>query len=548
MATLSLLDRLACATAVLFGRYGDVTRLAQRHGLCRQAVYRQTVAVLGDLDGDGHRADVCRLRQQRDQLQARCDDLQRRLGQAVVLDEDHQAEFAAVAQAEGVSLPVARRLLQVALGKRTPSVAQLGRRTQGAARRCAPLLAVLDEHTRPRMRQAVPDEIFVRRRPILMVVEPQSLCWVSGRLAQRRNGATWAGEFALLPALEQVTKDGGTGLAKGLEQVNRQRRQEGRAAAVAQDDHFHVLREGRRALRVSAGQANRAVDRAWKADKKERRRCRGPRAGKRTGHASVVALRWRQAEAAYDRWCRQEQAWQLAASAFALFDASGQLQTRARAEAAVAAALPELTGKPWAKARAALTRPELWTYLDRAQEQLAALPVAAELREAALQVEGARRRPEALAGNDPRSAALRGVVLLASVVLSRAGPAGAEALALVPGVLAGVWRASSLVEGLNSVLRMQQSRHRRLTQGLLDLKRLYWNCHRFRTGKRRRRSPYEHLGLRLPAVPWWELLKWPPEQLRQYLSASEQPSGASGTGTETPAEPHQQLSAPGVAA
>ena len=33
-------------------------------------------------------------------------------------------------------------------------------------------------------------------------------------------------------------------------------------------------------------------------------------------------------------------------------------------------------------------------------------------------------------------------------------------------------RASSAVECMNSVLRMHQSRHRTLTQGLLDLKRL----------------------------------------------------------------------------
>jgi hypothetical protein len=109
--------------------------------------------------------------------------------------------------------------LRVAPGKHTPSVARLGRWTPGAARRCAPLLAALDEYTRPRVRQAVPDEIFVRRKPLLMVVGPGSLCWVSGRLAPRREGATRAGEFAQLPALEQVTKDGGTGLAKGLEQL-----------------------------------------------------------------------------------------------------------------------------------------------------------------------------------------------------------------------------------------------------------------------------------------------------------------------------------------
>ena len=51
---------------------------------------------------------------------------------------------------------------------------------------------------------------------------------------------------------------------------------------------------------------------------------------------------------------------------------------------------------------------------------------------------------------------------------------------LQAGVFRNTWRSSSLVEGLNSVLRMHQTRHRRLTQGLLDLKRLYWNCRTFR--------------------------------------------------------------------
>ena len=37
-------------------------------------------------------------------------------------------------------------------------------------------------------------------------------------------------------------------------------------------------------------------------------------------------------------------------------------------------------------------------------------------------------------------------------------------------MLRGVWRASSLVECVNSVVRMQQTRHRKMTQGLLDLK------------------------------------------------------------------------------
>ena len=43
-------------------------------------------------------------------------------------------------------------------------------------------------------------------------------------------------------------------------------------------------------------------------------------------------------------------------------------------------------------------------------------------------------------------------------------------------------RASSAVEVMNSVLRMHQCRHRTMTQGLLDLKRLDWNCRAFRRG------------------------------------------------------------------
>ena len=85
----------------------------------------------------------------------------------------------------------------------------------------------------------------------------------------------------------------------------------------------------------------------------------------------------------------------------------------------------------------------------------------------------------------------------------------------------GVWRASSLVECVNSVARMQQARHRKMTQGLLDLKRLYWNLRRFRTGRRKDQTPYGLLGLKLPDLSFWEFLKLTPEELREQLSALE---------------------------
>ena len=62
------------------------------------------------------------------------------------------------------------------------------------------------------------------------------------------------------------------------------------------------------------------------------------------------------------------------------------------------------------------------------------------------------------------------------------------------------------------------SRHRRVTQDLLDLKRLWWNCRRFTTGKRRKRSPYEHRGVQLPTTHFWSLLKTDPGELTQEVS------------------------------
>jgi hypothetical protein len=68
---------------------------------------------------------------------------------------------------------------------------------------------------------------------------------------------------------------------------------------------------------------------------------------------------------------------------------------------------------------------------------------------------------------------------------------------------------------------MQQARHRKMTQGLLDLKRLSWNLRRFRTGRRKDQTPYGLLGLKVPDLSFWEFLKLTPEALREQLSATE---------------------------
>ena len=537
--------RIANAAAVLDGPHGAVTRRARQHGLSRQALYRDTQRLLQELDAQQAAPQLHKLREPIAELRRHLGQLQAVLDNAVVLDDDCLAAFASTAQAEGVSLPVARRLLAPLLAKplaegsapskRLPSVARLGRWSAQAARRAAALLPILDAFSRPRVEQAAPDEIFFGTRPCLMVVEQHRLCWVSGRLADRRDGEQWAQEFRQLPNLRQTTQEGGTGLAKGLATVNAERQQAGTDAIADQDDHFHVRREGTRALRQMQGSATRWLTKAEKADRKAASKARQTGDGRGRGAA---ARAWRRAERAVDAWSAAAQAWAEVGVALQLFTPQGSLNTRAQAEAALQAALPRLVGPAWAKVRRQLQRPQLLTFLDQAQERLSALPVAGELLAAAVRVEGLRRQPEGRRGAGVAAAALRGVLLAAGLVLALSAEAGAQASALVGGTLRGVWRASSLVECLNSVARMQQGRHRRMTQGLLDLKRLYWNCRAFRTGPRRKRSPYELQGLALPSRDWWELLRLTPEQLRQQLQVA----------NSIAAEPSQKVSGQEVAA
>jgi hypothetical protein len=109
--------------------------------------------------------------------------------------------------------------------------------------------------------------------------------------------------------------------------------------------------------------------------------------------------------------------------------------------------------------------------------------------------------------------------VLSAVVNGKLGPGWEEAYQRGGEILRRVVRASSAVEGINSVVRMHQSRRRKLTQDLLDLKRLYWNCRPFVAGQRQKRCPYEHLGLRLPTYDAWTLLQRDPEELEQQLSS-----------------------------
>ena len=155
-------QRIASTFAVLCGRYGDVTKMAHDRERSRQALYREAEQVVEAVDGAAAQARIDELERQLAEQRAEVQALQGRLRHAVEITPDTQHEFATVAQAEGVSLSVARRLLHVVEGSRsTPSVPTLGRATREAGERAGRLLEVLDEAARPEVEQATADEIFL---------------------------------------------------------------------------------------------------------------------------------------------------------------------------------------------------------------------------------------------------------------------------------------------------------------------------------------------------------------------------------------------------
>lgn len=159
-------QRIGSAFAVLCGQYGDVTEMAKNREQSRQSLYREAEQVAEAVDGAVVQARIDELQRQLAERQVEVKALQARLRHAVEITPDKQHQFATVAQAEGVSLSVARRLLRVMTGERRgQGVATLGRVTLEAGKKAGPLLEVLDEAARPKVKQGTADEIFLDANP-----------------------------------------------------------------------------------------------------------------------------------------------------------------------------------------------------------------------------------------------------------------------------------------------------------------------------------------------------------------------------------------------
>jgi hypothetical protein len=345
----------------------------------------------------------------------------------------------------------------------------------------------------------------------LVGIEPTSMTAVFCRNATDRTAETWSNQLEPFVALEFVVSDAARGITAAVQQLAEARRRDPAAPGLEHGlDVFHTAMEAKRVLARHWRRAEAAWERAEAADEKVA-------ASKRQGVdargvAQAARATWREATTRFEQVERLEAAWGRIAAALEVFRADGRLNDRANGQAEIAAALGDLPGPEWSKLRNFLSDPRSLAFLDRLHRRLEAAEPCPAWR-AAMAWRWWLRRGRA------EPAADRPIAMLRAVARRRELDESEQArYARVAAVLETTVRASSAVECLNGVLRMPQSRPKRMSQAMLDLKRLYWNSHALRSGPRKDVCPYRALGLELPTYDFWGLLQAAPARLTQELS------------------------------
>ena len=329
MRTLSIGQRIANAAVGLTGTYGAVTNQAKQTGCSRQCIYDHTQKVVEAVEAQ-HRGGptleeaVC----ENNILRRENAELWNWLFQTIEFPLLTQQRFTAVARSMGISLNQTLVLLGILLGARAvPSRSTIHRWAQAADAAAGVVLKRLDRACQTLVLVGCLDEIFFRRQPVLVGIEPMSMVWFLGKKVASHNGLTWFAELQPWTSLSYVTSDAGAGLKAGIARMQKLRDQTNQVSLEKGLDVFHTKREGQRALRVVWMRVEQAWNRADAADralKQARWQGRGERKLTQQVHEA-----WTKAFSAFKLYEKREAVWIRAHSALDVFRPDGQLNDRA---------------------------------------------------------------------------------------------------------------------------------------------------------------------------------------------------------------------------
>ena len=522
MLTLAVAEWIGNAAAVVSGVWGAVTQRSEQSGSSRTALdthAQRVVQVVANEQSTGLSYEA--LWAEHERLRAEKEALWEAWSETEDLSEAQQRELASAGSAMGLSLSQSVIVLAMLLPSRmVPSRAMVGRWVQHSAQPSRGILKILDRVCQGLGLVLCLDAIFFPREPLLMGVEPTSWAWWAGQRGPDRSGRSWCKVIEPWPSLEHVVADGGTGLENGVKLAHEQRQAQAEdQEAESVDpitmglDVFHSQRELERVQQRQWKQAEPQMEVASKVDTKMAKLNR--RGQDTRGVASHATRAWRQAERLFDEAVQSAEVVEQVKAALGWFDADGHLLSRGKAQEQRDKASAKRSGSQWGKARRLLRDARTLSHVDRLEKELAEVVPEPMLRESLTRLWFFSRRLEQ--AKDEEVGRLGSLVAMEHVLCDRLCPQWHDAYREVDEQLRHAIRASSAVEGVKSVVRMHQGRHRHVSQEMLDLKRLYGNCRVFREGKRKERSPYELLGLKLPTSDWWQLLQMNPQELEQKL-------------------------------
>jgi len=507
MRTIATVRWIANAAARLAGPHGSVAQRARDAGCSRQIVYEHARKVKAAVEAE-HSGGPARavLIEQVESLRRENTQLWNWLFQTVEFPPGKQRELAVTAVAMGLSHSQVRALMAILQGaKAAPSRSTIHRWVQAAGKVAGQILQQQDRSCQALVQVGCLDEIFFHRRPVLVGIEPRSMVWFLGKKAVDHQGLTWSQELQPWTSLRYVVSDGGGGLKAGIAQVQRIRHATGQLALEKGLDVFHTKRDAQEILNALWQRVERYWERAEQADRVLQRANRQGRS--LVGLTHPVRVAWEKATRAFQLHEKRATVWKRVERVFSVFRPDGSLNDRAWAQEQVAWAVPRLPGSLWSKVRRILQTKESFTFLDRLHQELSQLSLPETLREALARLWWLRRAQPKKSSETAVAGYRHAAPLVQQILIAKMDPNWRESYRRVAALLSRTVRASSAVECMNSVLRMHQSRHRTLTQGMLDLKRLHWNTRAFLGGQRKGVCPYEHLGLGLPCYDFWTLIQ-----------------------------------------
>jgi hypothetical protein len=304
--------------------HGAVTPYLERVGVPRSTGYRWDQELRGWAEFGG--AELQRLRREHEGLLAKLARPAAEVPKAPGQTPEGERGFVLDAAVLGNSDGEIARLLERAGGR------SLSHQTVHATIAAAVARAreVFERHFAGVGTVGAADEVFVGRRPLLLVVEPHSLLVSGLRLAEGRSTEDWRPVFARMPALARCAADGARPLGKAVRE----------AGADLQGDQFHLLRKARAWLAHYAGTYDTKLREAAEAQAAFER---AHRSGRKRATYSACRRREqarRAAERIVAEYGRLDDLFQQLVAAFEYTAPDGQLSTAARARGLATEAAP----------------------------------------------------------------------------------------------------------------------------------------------------------------------------------------------------------------